>query len=492
MDVVLPGSTALMVPERLVPSAWLGHIPFAFWLVANHQPKLLVELGTHHGASYLAFCQAVERQSLATTAYAIDTWAGDDQAGHYDDKVFRELSEYHDRRYGTFSTLIRSTFDHAVDRFADKSIDLLHIDGYHSYSSVKHDFDAWAPKLSNRAIVLLHDIGVREPEFGVWRLWEELTLQWPGFAFHHHHGLGILCVGEELTPASTCLVQTWADPSIAAYARACFSRLGSGAQAEFDARRYLAAHDRMAGEAARLNADRTAALADRTAALTDCTAALADCTAALAERATALAEREAALAERDLLRSALDTAEAELKRVLDMTEAELRTAHSAQQAAQRTLNARTAEITAAARNLSAANQALSKERRRRQKLRHSVSWRVTRPLRSIVGLFGRTFGKKESRPSALSWWMPTPRIRCLALDRLRSRRPSRPPCRSCRCFYRIIFAPCCRAHLRRPLTSSKARHSTSYAVSFTCTTLIFGTRWQAISGISRASIMISS
>lgn len=180
-------------PDRVnVPSAWYEHVPFAFYVTEIAQPKCLVELGTHNGVSFLAFCQAVQTLSLNTKTFAIDTWEGDEMAGYYDQQVFDELRAYHDRRYGKFSSLLRMTFDEGVNYFSDGSIDLLHIDGLHTYEAVKHDFENWHKKLTPDAIVIFHDTNVHENDFGVWRYWEELKQKYPSFEFFHGHGLGVL------------------------------------------------------------------------------------------------------------------------------------------------------------------------------------------------------------------------------------------------------------------------------------------------------------
>ncbi len=186
-------------PARVgLVSAWWEHVPFGQWLVAAIRPRTLVELGTHNGVSYGAFCEAVVREGLDTQCSAIDTWQGDEHAGHYAESVFSELKVFHDAHYGSFSTMIRSTFDGAIEYFADGSIDLLHIDGLHSYEAVHHDFESWFPKLSDRAVVLFHDTNVRTGDFGVWRLWGELQERFPSFSFVHGNGLGVLAVGESV------------------------------------------------------------------------------------------------------------------------------------------------------------------------------------------------------------------------------------------------------------------------------------------------------
>lgn len=226
---ILLNDSVLLPPDRLcAPDAWAGHIPFALWIVEQTAPRVLVELGTHTGNSYFSFCQAVSANRLSTSCYAVDTWEGDVQAGYYGEEIYQAVLQYNDRHYGEFSRLLRMTFDEATVQFNEGSIDLLHIDGLHTYEAVRHDFETWLPKLSARAVVLFHDTNVRERGFGVWRLWEELAAQYPHLCFVHSHGLGVLCLGSEQPEALAALLREWAIPEEQARIRRFFERLGHG------------------------------------------------------------------------------------------------------------------------------------------------------------------------------------------------------------------------------------------------------------------------
>ena len=211
-------SGLLSQPDRLTEvRSWHGHIPFAFWIIEAVAPRTVVELGTHKGDSFASLCQRVKEVGLDATCYAVDTWVGDEHSGLYGEEVFNEVSDYFGHHFHGIAKLMRMYFADALEFFEDGSVDLLHIDGFHTYEAVSEDFEEWLPKISSEGIVMLHDIAVRERGFGVWRFWEELTRRYPSISFSHSRGLGVVAVGEKVPEAFGALVRAFsAEPVLAA------------------------------------------------------------------------------------------------------------------------------------------------------------------------------------------------------------------------------------------------------------------------------------
>ena len=181
--------------ETIVISSWEGHVPFFYCLLHFVRPRRFVELGTYYGNSFFAACQMSKLMGDSIECIAVDSWQGDKHAGVLEENVFSQFKNILENWYPK-EKYIRSLFSDAVHMFEDKSIDILHIDGLHTYEAVSEDFQTWLPKMSERGIIMFHDTHEKKDDFGVWKLWDELKTKYPSFEFSHSHGLGIILVGE--------------------------------------------------------------------------------------------------------------------------------------------------------------------------------------------------------------------------------------------------------------------------------------------------------
>lgn len=331
----------LLMPSRLgQPSSWWGHVPFAHLMVAETKPRQIVELGTHHGVSFGAFCNAVQRHSLSTRCYAIDTWRGDAHVGFYDDGLYESVSAAFQEQFSAFATLIRKSFDEAAASFPEGSIDLLHIDGMHTYEAVRHDFETWRPKLSHRGIVLFHDTTIHHSDFGVWRFWNEVKDAFPSFEFYHSCGLGVLAVGSEVPGFIADIIDM--DDAIAVTFREHIAALGE---------RWIAADERIRAQ------QEVAELKGHVAAVE---------AARVEDRAVAQQE----LAQLRLEMATRDT-------ILHDAEAQQATLNG-------TLTARLGEVLNERSRVAALEQQADRLRRDIEAIRRSASWRIMGPYRVVA------------------------------------------------------------------------------------------------------------
>jgi hypothetical protein len=185
-----------------------------------------VELGTLFGNSYFAACQASKQMNNSIECIGIDTWVGDEQTGLYNESVFQHFKYILNRDYPK-GKYIRGLFAEAVKQFEAGSIDLLHIDGLHTYDAVAEDYQTWLHTLSDRGIIMFHDTQERGEGYGVWKFWAEVKSKYPSFEFEHSHGLGVILVGEKTPSNVRKLFEILSRPEYGAFFKFFFSNVGN-------------------------------------------------------------------------------------------------------------------------------------------------------------------------------------------------------------------------------------------------------------------------
>ena len=171
---------------------WAGHRQFLYDYVRNIRPGSFLELGVYHGCAFFTCCQAAWDEGLDWMRLtAVDNWLGNDNDGYYGEDVYETFLTVARTCYsGLAIHPVRKPFAEAVSEVAPASIELLHIDGCHTYDAVAADYAAYLPKLAEEGVVLLHDVFTER--HGSTRFWRELSAGHPTLLFEHCFGLGLV------------------------------------------------------------------------------------------------------------------------------------------------------------------------------------------------------------------------------------------------------------------------------------------------------------
>ena len=176
-----------------IPSAWgdgntTGHVLFVDWLIDEMKPKVTVDLGIDYGYSLIAFAH-----NNPGKVYGIDGFEGDIWTGERN--TYQEVNNHINNLQLNNVTLIKGYFDDVVKTW-DTPIDLLHIDGFHSYEAVKNDYEKWSGFVPNSGVILFHDTDSHDSRFGVKQFFQELNM--PKHELLGFQGLGIVTKNKKL------------------------------------------------------------------------------------------------------------------------------------------------------------------------------------------------------------------------------------------------------------------------------------------------------
>jgi predicted O-methyltransferase YrrM len=139
-----------------VASLRLDEAAYLYRLVRDSQPRTAVEIGRFRGGSTVIIATALEQGVLHS--YDLDTRQGRDGK-----ELDRQLARVLDR-YGLADRVQLHVADSRSAEPPAEAIDLLFVDGDHSETGVRADFEHWSPRLRPGGHLLFHD-AVDAPDF---------------------------------------------------------------------------------------------------------------------------------------------------------------------------------------------------------------------------------------------------------------------------------------------------------------------------------------
>ncbi|MBM4136783.1 MAG: glycosyltransferase [Nitrospira sp.] len=156
-----------------------GDIHFLFEKARNlPRNGIIVEIGSFMGLSSVIMAHALlATQNYGARIYCIDTWEGSPEHATLNEVKNKQLfdiflSNIKKSGVSSFIHPIHKASVDAASEFADQSIDILYIDGDHSFEGCYSDLKAWYPKLHKNGILFGHDC---VPEGGVRQALEKFS-----------------------------------------------------------------------------------------------------------------------------------------------------------------------------------------------------------------------------------------------------------------------------------------------------------------------------
>jgi len=147
-------------------------------MVDTRKPKVVLEIGTAAGGTLFILTRAASPDALLIS---IDLPKGLFGGGYprWRAPLYRSFALASQKLYLLRDDSHRAkTLKKVEDILNGRKIDLLFIDGDHTYEGVKKDFDSYVSLVNRPGMVAFHDIVVHPPETGcdVHSFWEEVKL----------------------------------------------------------------------------------------------------------------------------------------------------------------------------------------------------------------------------------------------------------------------------------------------------------------------------
>lgn len=181
-----------------------GDLGYGWWhycLIRQSKPKRLLCIGSRHGFIPALMATACRDNGFGHV-YFVDAGFGEDDKNHWSGVGFWKTSLgqniFHDYGLSRHISLYVMTTQEFKKKCRLLNFDYIYIDGNHSFSGVKFDFETFWPKLNQHGYMLFHDIAVEgnlpEGEYGVAKQWKKIKSKEINFLeiLDIQSGLGVL------------------------------------------------------------------------------------------------------------------------------------------------------------------------------------------------------------------------------------------------------------------------------------------------------------
>jgi cephalosporin hydroxylase len=167
--------------SRTTPNQVYSEILAFARIVASLKPKTLVEIGTNRGGTFFILCQLASPDAHVVS---LDLPGARFSSGSM--SLFERLLIRRMPQLGQKASFIRAdshdprTVGKLRDVVRGQMVDLLFIDGDHTYEGVRKDFEMYSPLVRRGGVIALHDIAKHSVEAGceVDRFWNEIRLRY--------------------------------------------------------------------------------------------------------------------------------------------------------------------------------------------------------------------------------------------------------------------------------------------------------------------------
>lgn len=161
---------------RILPTQLVPEVRAFLELVKDASPHRVLEIGTGLGGTLFLLARV---SNETATIVSVDI-------GYpfFRTKLYKEFGTSLQKVYPIIADSHEpTTVTRVKELFSERPLDLLFIDGDHSYESAKRDFDTYGNLVAKNGLIAFHDIVPGENSGGVPRLWRELRERYASTEF---------------------------------------------------------------------------------------------------------------------------------------------------------------------------------------------------------------------------------------------------------------------------------------------------------------------